>query len=34
MTPKQKGESQTCSCGRIRVFPPGFDKCLHCLRNN
>jgi hypothetical protein len=34
MTPKQKAESQTCSCGRIRVFPPGFGKCLHCLRNN
>ncbi len=34
MTPKQKDESQTCDCGRIRVFPPGFDKCLHCLRNN
>ena len=34
MTPKQKKEAMTCDCGRIRVFPPGFDKCLHCLRNN
>ena len=34
MTPKQKQESIMCGCGRIRVFPPGYDKCLHCVRNN
>ena len=34
MTPKQKKEAIMCECGRIRVFPPGYDKCLHCIRNN
>ena len=34
MTPKQKKEATMCECGRIRVFPPGYDKCLHCIRNN
>lgn len=34
MTPKQKKEAIMCECGRIRVFPPGYDKCLHCVRNN
>ena len=34
MTPKQKKEAIMCGCGRIRVFPPGYDKCLHCVRNN
>tara|TARA_Y100000004_G_scaffold41339_1_gene44993 strand:- start:247 stop:645 length:399 start_codon:yes stop_codon:yes gene_type:complete len=34
MTPKQKKEAIMCECGRIRVFPPGYNKCLHCVRNN
>ena len=34
MTPKQKQEAIMCDCGRIRVFPPGYAKCLHCVRNN
>jgi hypothetical protein len=34
MTPKQKQEAIMCGCGRIRVFPPGYAKCLHCVRNN
>ena len=32
MTPKQKKEAQKCKCGRIRVFPPDSDVCLHCVR--
>lgn len=34
MTPKQKQEAIMCDCGRIRVFPPGYAKCLHCVKNN
>jgi len=34
MTPKQREMSQQCSCGKIRVFPPDSDACLHCLRKD
>ena len=33
MTPKQKGMSRQCVCGRIRVFPAESKVCLHCIRN-
>lgn len=32
MTPKQREIAQQCTCGKIRVFPPETDKCLHCIR--
>ena len=32
MTPQQKKKAQKCKCGRIRVFPPDSDVCLHCIR--
>ena len=32
MTPKQREQAQQCSCGKIRVFPPETNKCLHCIR--
>lgn len=32
MTPQQKKDSQKCKCGRIRVFPPDSNVCLHCIR--
>ena len=32
MTPQQKKKAQKCKCGRIRVFPPDSDECLHCIR--
>ena len=34
MTPKQKKEARQCTCGRIRVYPPDSDVCLHCLRKH
>jgi len=34
MTPKQKRESRQCTCGRMRIFPPESDVCIHCLRNS
>lgn len=34
MTPKQKGSARQCTCGRIRIFPPDSNTCLHCLRDN
>tara|TARA_R110000824_G_scaffold42116_5_gene124455 strand:+ start:474 stop:881 length:408 start_codon:yes stop_codon:yes gene_type:complete len=34
MTPAQTSKSQRCSlCGRIRVFPDGEEKCIHCIRD-
>jgi len=32
MTPHQKTLARKCGCGRLRVFPDGYDECLHCLR--
>jgi len=33
MRPKEKARSAKCkSCSRTRIFPPGHDECLHCLR--
>lgn len=32
MTPHQKTLAQKCHCGRHRVFPDGYDECLHCVR--
>ena len=34
MTPTQKQSAQKCSCGRVRVFPDGYDVCLHCIRES
>lgn len=34
MTPSQAAKSQRCSlCGRIRIFPDGENKCIHCIRD-
>jgi len=34
MTPAQKKKAERCdSCGRTRVFPDGYQKCLHCVRD-
>lgn len=34
MTPTQMEKSERCEqCGRIRVFPDGYNKCLHCVRD-
>tara|TARA_R110002020_G_scaffold14346_8_gene51031 strand:- start:1248 stop:1643 length:396 start_codon:yes stop_codon:yes gene_type:complete len=32
MTPSEKRKAQKCRCGKLRVFPPKEDICLHCLR--
>ena len=33
MRPKEKRRSAKCpSCSRTRIFPPGHDECLHCVR--
>jgi len=32
MTPSQMEQSQQCSCGKIRIFPPNETRCLHCIR--
>tara|TARA_R100000900_G_scaffold143442_2_gene126324 strand:- start:368 stop:763 length:396 start_codon:yes stop_codon:yes gene_type:complete len=32
MTPSEKRKAQKCQCGKIRVFPPKEEVCLHCLR--
>lgn len=34
MTPQQKEVAKKCSCGRVRVFPDGYNTCLHCLRTS
>jgi hypothetical protein len=34
MTPTQRREAEQCGCGRIRIFPPDSEVCLHCVRNN
>ncbi len=33
MTPAQKKIAKRCECGRNRVFPKGYDKCLICVRS-
>ncbi len=33
MTPQQKKQARKCHCGRHRVFPDGYDECLHCVRD-
>ncbi len=32
MTPSQKRVARRCNCGRLRVFPNGYDQCLICVR--
>ena len=32
MTPKQRKVAEQCGCGRIRIFPPDSQVCLHCVR--
>ena len=34
MTPKQKEMARQCGCGRLRIFPPESDICLHCVRDS
>ena len=35
MSPSQKKETSKCpTCGRHRLFPPGENRCLHCVRND
>ncbi len=34
MTPTQMKKAERCEqCGRTRVFPDGYRKCLHCVRD-
>tara|TARA_B100001778_G_C18561433_1_gene617950 strand:+ start:220 stop:627 length:408 start_codon:yes stop_codon:yes gene_type:complete len=34
MTPSQAEQAERCvECGRTRVFPDGYAKCLHCVRD-